>query len=49
VSAADRLRCEGKLTATRFFCRQVLPTLTSERFIVEYTDNSAIHLDEAAF
>ncbi|MBB3677731.1 acyl-CoA dehydrogenase [Modestobacter versicolor] len=49
VSEADRLFYEGKLAATRFFCTQVLPRLTSERFIVEHTDNALMDVDEAAF
>ncbi|WP_164703409.1 acyl-CoA dehydrogenase, partial [Modestobacter sp. KNN46-3] len=49
VSESDRHFYEGKLAATRFFCAQVLPTLTSERFIVEHTDNALMDVDEAAF
>jgi alkylation response protein AidB-like acyl-CoA dehydrogenase len=49
VSEKDRHFYEGKLAATRFFCSQVLPKLTSERFIVEHTDNALMEVDEAAF
>ncbi|MCW2616958.1 MAG: Acyl-CoA dehydrogenase, partial [Modestobacter sp.] len=49
VSEKDRLFYEGKLAATRFFCTQVLPKLTSERFLVEHTDNALMEVDEAAF
>src|SRR3954453_13386465 len=49
VAEKDRLFYEGKLAATRFFCSQVLPKLTSERFIVEHTDNALMDVDEAAF
>ena len=49
VSEKDRLFYEGKLAATRFFCTQVLPRLSSERFIVEHTDNALMDVDEAAF
>jgi hypothetical protein len=49
VSDKDLLFYEGKLAATRFFCSQVLPRLTSERFIVEHTDNALMDVDEAAF
>ena len=49
VSDADRLFYEGKLAATRFFCSQVLPKLTSERYLVEHTDNALMEVDEAAF
>jgi alkylation response protein AidB-like acyl-CoA dehydrogenase len=49
VSEKDRFFYEGKLAATRFFASQVLPRLTSERFIVENTDNALMEIDEAAF
>jgi alkylation response protein AidB-like acyl-CoA dehydrogenase len=49
VKDADRHFYEGKLAATRFFCTQVLPRLTSERSIVENTDNALMDVDEAAF
>jgi alkylation response protein AidB-like acyl-CoA dehydrogenase len=49
VSEKDRFFYEGKLAATRFFTSQVLPRLTSERAIVENTDNALMEIDEAAF
>jgi alkylation response protein AidB-like acyl-CoA dehydrogenase len=49
VSEKDRFFYEGKLAATRFFASQVLPRLTSERAIVENTDNALMEVDEAAF
>ncbi|MCW2677507.1 MAG: Acyl-CoA dehydrogenase, partial [Modestobacter sp.] len=49
VSEKDRHFYDGKLAATRFFCTQVLPKLTAERFIVENTDNALMEVDEAAF
>ena len=49
VSESDRLFYEGKLAATRFSCSQVLPELTSERYLVEHTDNALMDVDEAAF
>jgi alkylation response protein AidB-like acyl-CoA dehydrogenase len=49
VSEKDRHFYEGKLAATRFFTSQVLPRLTSERAIVENTDNALMEVDEAAF
>jgi alkylation response protein AidB-like acyl-CoA dehydrogenase len=49
VSEKDRHFYEGKLAATRFFTSQVLPRLSSERLIVENTDNSLMDVDEAAF
>jgi len=49
VSEKDRFFYEGKLAATRFFATQILPRLTSERLIVENTDNALMEIDEAAF
>ena len=49
VSEKDRLFYEGKLAATRFFATQVLPRLTSERLIVENTDNALMEIDEGSF
>jgi alkylation response protein AidB-like acyl-CoA dehydrogenase len=49
VSEKDRHFYEGKLAATRFFATQVLPRLSSERAIVEATDNALMDVDEAAF
>jgi alkylation response protein AidB-like acyl-CoA dehydrogenase len=49
VSEKDRFFYEGKLAATRFFATQVLPRLSSERAIVENTDNALMEIDESAF
>src|SRR5688500_6680308 len=49
VSEKDRHFYEGKVAATRFFTSQVLPRLSSERVIVENTDNALMEVDEAAF
>jgi alkylation response protein AidB-like acyl-CoA dehydrogenase len=49
VSEKDRFFYEGKIAATRFFASQVLPRLTSDRTIVENTDNALMEVDEAAF
>src|ERR687889_1812480 len=49
VPERDRSFYAGKLAATRFFCTQVLPKLTSERAIVENTDNALMEIPEAAF
>ncbi|MBB3085201.1 acyl-CoA dehydrogenase [Geodermatophilus sabuli] len=49
VRTADRHFYEGKLAAARFFCTQVLPRLSSERAVVELTDNALMEVDEAAF
>jgi len=49
VSEKDRLFYEGKLAATRFFATQVLPRLTSDRLVVENTDNALMEIDEGSF
>jgi hypothetical protein len=49
VSEKDRYFYEGKLAAARFFATQVLPRLSSERLIVENTDNALMDVPEAAF
>jgi alkylation response protein AidB-like acyl-CoA dehydrogenase len=49
VTGKDRHFYEGKLAAARFFTTQVLPRLSSERVIVEHTDNALMEVDEAAF
>ncbi|MDQ1662623.1 MAG: hypothetical protein QOJ68_2603 [Blastococcus sp.] len=49
VSEKDRHFYDGKLAATRFFATQVLPRLSSERAIVEATDNALMEVDEACF
>jgi alkylation response protein AidB-like acyl-CoA dehydrogenase len=49
VSAKDRLFYEGKVAAARFFATQVLPRLSSERAIVENTDNALMDVPERAF
>ena len=49
VTEKDRHFYEGKLAAARFFTSQVLPRLSSERVIVERTDNALMEVDEAAF
>src|SRR4051795_13702064 len=49
VSEKDRSFYEGKLAATRFFTSQILPRLSSDRVIVENTDNALMEVDEAAF
>src|SRR3954463_4810782 len=49
VTEKDRHFYEGKLAATRFFTSQILPRLSSDRVIVENTDNALMEVDEAAF
>src|SRR3954465_4242182 len=49
VSDKDRSFYEGKVATTRVFATQVLPRLSSERVIVENTDNALMEVDEAAF
>jgi alkylation response protein AidB-like acyl-CoA dehydrogenase len=39
----------GKVAAARFFVRTVLPRLSSDRAVVESTDNALMDLDESAF
>ncbi len=48
VSERDRHSYEGKLAAARFSTTRVLPRLSSERLIVESTDNALMEVDEAA-
>ena len=45
----DEAFYRGKVSAARFFARQVLPRLSAERAIAEATDNDLMDLDEAAF
>ena len=49
VSEADKRFYEGKVSAARFFTRQVLPKITAERAIAEATDNALMEVDEASF
>jgi alkylation response protein AidB-like acyl-CoA dehydrogenase len=49
VGEKDRFFYEGKLAAARFFTSQVLPRLSSDRTIVEQTDNALMGVDEASF
>jgi alkylation response protein AidB-like acyl-CoA dehydrogenase len=49
LGANDRAFYQGKVAAARFFARQVLPRLGTERAITEGTDNALMDLDEAAF
>ncbi len=46
---ADRHFYQGKISAARFFARNVLPKLAAERAIAEYVDNDVMELDEAGF
>jgi alkylation response protein AidB-like acyl-CoA dehydrogenase len=45
----DRAFYEGKVAAARFFARNVLPTITTERRLAESVDLDLMDLDEAAF
>jgi hypothetical protein len=49
VSDADRLFYEGKVASARFFAREVLPRLTSDKVIVERTTLDVMDLPEEAF
>lgn len=47
--SAERGFLLGKLAAARFFCRTVLPTLASNRSIVERADNDLMDIDASVF
>ncbi|PSL08342.1 hypothetical protein CLV30_101313 [Haloactinopolyspora alba] len=49
VTTKDTAFYQGKVAAAQFFTRQVLPRLTTERAVVDGTDNALMDLDEAAF
>jgi alkylation response protein AidB-like acyl-CoA dehydrogenase len=49
ATPADHDFYTGKVAAARGFARQVLPVLSSERAIVEATDNDVMELPESAF
>jgi alkylation response protein AidB-like acyl-CoA dehydrogenase len=48
-SARDVPFYEGKVGVARFFAKTVLPQLSTQRAVVENTDNSLMELPEAAF
>jgi alkylation response protein AidB-like acyl-CoA dehydrogenase len=49
VSAADKPFYEGKIAAARFFAREVLPRIGSDRRIIENTTLDVMDLPEEAF
>jgi alkylation response protein AidB-like acyl-CoA dehydrogenase len=49
ASGRDGAFYEGKVAAARWFARQVLPCLTTERHLAEATDNDLMDLPEDAF
>ncbi len=49
VSAADKNFYEGKVAAARFFAREVLPRIGSDRRIIENTTLDVMDLPEEAF
>ncbi len=49
LSERDRMFYHGKVASTRFFAREVLPRLTSDRRIVEATTVDLMELPEDAF
>jgi Acetyl-CoA dehydrogenase C-terminal like len=48
-SAAERAFYEGKVASARFFAREVLPRLASDRRIVELTTLDLMDLPESSF
>jgi hypothetical protein len=49
VSTSDRSFYEGKVASARFFAREVLPRLSSDRRIVEGTTLDIMELAEESF
>lgn len=49
ATGADKSFYEGKIAATSFFAKNMLPLLTSTRAVLENVDNDIMELDEAAF
>ena len=49
LSERDRMFYQGKVASTRFFAREVLPRLSSDRRIVEATTADLMELPEDAF
>ena len=49
TAARDRVFYEGKIASARFFASQVLPRLSTERQLVERTDNALMDIAEASF
>jgi alkylation response protein AidB-like acyl-CoA dehydrogenase len=49
VTAADRAFYQGKIASARFFAREVLPRLSSDRRIVEATTLDVMELPEESF
>jgi alkylation response protein AidB-like acyl-CoA dehydrogenase len=49
VTPADKSFYEGKISAARFFAREVLPRIGSDRRIIENTTLDVMDLDEGAF
>ncbi|OFJ53146.1 acyl-CoA dehydrogenase [Mycolicibacterium grossiae] len=49
AAGADRAFYEGKIAGASFFAKNVLPTLTSTKAVLENLDNEVMELDEASF
>jgi acetyl-CoA dehydrogenase-like protein/acyl-CoA dehydrogenase-like protein len=49
LTAADKSFYEGKIAAARFFAREILPRIGSDRRIIENTTLDVMDLDEGAF
>ena len=49
ASDRDRAFYEGKIASAKFFIRNVLPNLATDRAIIENVDNSIMEISENAF
>jgi hypothetical protein len=49
ASDRDRAFYEGKIASAKFFIRNVLPNLATDRAIIENVDNSIMEINENAF
>jgi hypothetical protein len=49
ASDRDRAFYEGKIASAKFFIRNVLPNLATDRSIIENVDNSIMEISENAF
>jgi hypothetical protein len=49
ASDRDRPFYEGKVASAKFFIRNVLPNLATDRAIIENVDNSIMEISENAF
>jgi hypothetical protein len=49
ASDRDQAFYKGKITSAKFFIKIVLPTLATDRVIIENVDNSIMEIDESSF